>query len=144
MSNKKTTTKKNSAVEIKDESRKRDRLANLRKKNEEKSMIETKSGKLIPDFKLQNFEMQYDKELSVVRRDFKEINSIIYKNKTPKGENPIIEEAKDFVLKEYLGFEKIDDDADGIEKGLYYKAVKALFKALRDGEIASLEAELGE
>ena len=81
MSNKKTTTKKNSAVEIKDESRKRDRLANLRKKNEEKSMVETKSGKLIPDFKLQNFEMQYDKELSVVRKDFKEINSIIYKNK---------------------------------------------------------------
>lgn len=144
MSDKKTTTKKNSAVEIKDESRKRDRLANLRKKNEEKSMVETKSGKLIPDFKLQNFEMQYDKELSVVRKDFKEINSIIYKNKTPKGENPIIEEAKDFVLKEYLGFEKIDDDADGIEKSLYYKAVKALFKALRDGEIASLEAELGE
>ena len=104
--------------------------------------IKTKSGKFIPDFKLRAFEKQYEKELGKVAEDFREINSTIYDSNVPEGESPIIEEAKDFFLEEYLGFEPLDGDADGIEKGNYYKAVKAFFKALRDGEIAELTAQL--
>ena len=140
MANKATQNK--SKLTDEERAQKEARLETLKGKNEEKMQIKTKSGKFIPDFKLRAFEKQYEKELGKVAEDFREINSTIYDSNVPEGESPIIEEAKDFFLEEYLGFEPLSEDADGIEKGNYYKAVKAFFKALRDGAIAELTAQL--
>ena len=144
MAKKATQNKKQSKLTDEERAQKEARLKVLKDKNAEKMQIKTKSGKFIPDFKLRAFEKQYEKELSKVAEDFREINSTIYDSNVKEGESPIIEEAKDFFLEDYLGFEKLDEDADGIERGNYYKAVKAFFKALRDGEIAKLTAELKE
>ena len=138
---KKKATQNKSNLTDEQISQKKERLENLRKKNQEKMMIETNSGGLIPDFKLKAFEKQYKPELSKVAQDFRQINGVIYDN-VPDGENPIIPEARDYLIEEYLGFTPLDKEADGREKSNYYKAVKAFFKALRDGEIEELVAEL--
>ena len=141
MANKKATQNKSNLTDEQKE-QKEARLKVLKDKNAEKMHIKTKSGKLIPDFKLKAFEKQYAKELGKVAEDFREINSTIYDSNVPEGQSPIIEEAKDFFLEEYLGFQPLAEDADGVEKGNYYKAVKAFFKALRDGEIAEIVEQL--
>ena len=139
---KKATQNKKSNLTDEERTKKEERLQTLKDKNAEKMQIKTKSGKMIPDFKLKAFEKQYEKELGKVQKDFREINSTIYDSNVPKGQSPIIEEAKEYFLEEYLGFAPLDGDEDGIEKGNYYKATKAFFKALRDGEIAELTAQL--
>ena len=141
---KKATQNKKSNLTEEQIAQKRERLATLKDKNNEKMHIKTKSGRMIPDFKLKAFEKTYAKELSKVAKDFREINSTIYDSNVAEGESPIIEEAKEYFLEEYLGFAPLSGDEDGIEKGNYYKATKAFFKALRDGEIAELTAQLEE
>ena len=140
MANKATQNKSNLTDE--ERAQKEARLKVLKDKNAEKTQIKTKSGRLIPDFKLKAFEKTYEKELGKVAKDFREINSTIYDSNVAEGESPIIEEAKEYFLEEYLGFAPLNGDEDGIEKGNYYKATKAFFKALRDGEIRELVAEL--
>ena len=51
------------------------RLKVLKDKNAEKMQIKTKSGKMIPDFKLKAFEKQYEKELGEVQKDFRKDES---------------------------------------------------------------------
>ena len=143
MAKKATENKKQSKLTEEQKAQKEARLQVLKDKNAEKTQIKTKSGKMIPDFKLRAFEKTYEKELDKVAEDFREINSTIYDSNVAEGESPIIEEAKEYFLETYLGFEPLNGDEDGIEKGNYYKATKAFFKALRDGEIAELTVELG-
>ena len=142
MANKATQNKSNLTDE--ERAQKEARLKVLKDKNAEKTQIKTKSGRLIPDFKLKAFEKTYEKELGKVAKDFREINSTIYDSNVAEGESPIIEEAKEYFLEEYLGFAPLNGDEDGIEKGNYYKATKAFFKALRDGEIKEIIAQLEE
>ena len=121
---------------------KEDRLNNLVKKNEEKMMVETKTGKVIPDFKLMDFQKRFEPELEEVKKDYKDIKSVIYKNEVKDGEMPLIDEAKDYMMETYLGLKPIKEDDDGREKALYFKGVKAFFIALRQGEIEEIKKEI--
>ena len=120
------------------------RLGELRAKNEKANYITTKSGKTLRDRKLEDFEKKYADELDEIAGDYRDINKVLYKNEVADNESPIIDEAKNEILEAYLGIEEVPEDGDRIERQLYFKGIKAMFKALRTGAIADLEKELRE
>ena len=121
-----------------------ERLEELRGKNEKANYITTKSGKTLRDRKLEDFEKKYEKELDEIAEDYRDINKVLYKSEVAENESPIIDEAKNEILEAYLGIEEVPEDGDRIERQLYFKGIKAMFKALRTGAIADLEKELKE
>ena len=121
-----------------------ERLEELRGKNEKENYITTKSGKTLRDRKLADFEKKYEKELDEIAEDYRDINKVLYKSEVAENESPIIDEAKNEILEAYLGIEEVPEDGDRIERQLYFKGIKAMFKALRTGAIADLEKELKE
>lgn len=116
-----------------------DRIQILRERQIKTSMIPTRCGKTVPDLKLRTFEKKYEQELNNISNNYREIEQFVY-NKA--NNNEVNEDFLHHYIEYFFDIEYENAITNRKDCDTYFRAVKAFFRALRQGKIIELEKKI--
>ena len=113
-----------------------DKLQILRERQIKTSMIPTRCGKTVPDLKLKAFEKKYEQELNNISNNYREIEQFVYNR---ANNNAVNEDFLHHYIEYFFDIEYENAITNYKDCDTYFYAVKAFFRALRQGKIIELE-----
>lgn len=99
-------------------------------RNIETNFITTRRGKHVPDLRLFDFEKKYKKELSYIEQNYQEIQAFIYCDGFGNEE---VDNNISSIIEKYF------DPSILVDIKIKFIAIKAIFRAIRRGEIQYLQ-----
>lgn len=118
-----------------------DKIQILRERQIKTSMIPTRRGKTVPDLKLRAFEKKYEQELNNISNNYREIEQFVYNR---ANNNAINEDFLHHYIEYFFDIEYENAITNYKDCDTYFCAVKAFFRALRQGKIIELEKKINQ